>query len=170
MAWQPFCCKIIATQLAAINSKKRLALLDEGELIIISNVPLHGCGCTREKSLLVGMQTDVRSTCLFRERGWQHLACSQWSHQCPMVDKYRQVQPSAGWGALWWIPDMSNLGTTTLSSAARGPWLGWQLMPAVCSGQEHPGEALQPKWGSEADAVSVFPVWLSPSESCAGRG
>lgn len=115
MAWQPFCCKIIATHLAAINSKQRSALAGWRWADCHLKCPPHGCGCTREKGLLVGMQTYIRSTCLFRKRGWQHLARSQWSHQCQMVGKYRQVQPSAGWGALWWIPNMSNLGTTTLS-------------------------------------------------------
>lgn len=42
-------------------------------------------------------------------------------------------------------------------------------MPAVCSGQEHSTEALQPKWWPRG-WHSVFPVWLSPLECCAGRG
>lgn len=100
MAWQPFCCKIIATQSAAINSKQRPALLDEGELTVISNVPPRDCLWLHKGEVECKLVEGARVSS-GKGLGWQQLACSQRSHQCQMVGRQRQAQPSAGWGALW---------------------------------------------------------------------
>jgi len=81
--------------LAATNSKQRSALLHGGGPTIISNVPLGGCPWLCKGEGLYGGSGELcKERVSLWGRAWLQLACSQWSHWCQMVSKYKQAQPS----------------------------------------------------------------------------